>query len=352
MGVWRVLCWLGLSLALAGGEPLAAQPLARDLAAAARLEGRIQSAGMPDRWANWGETWADLRRLYGLQHVDENMNSGEEIARMEQEGRQGTLDIGDVGFEFGAIARSRGVTRAHKTAVWSQIPDWAKDPDGHWALAYTGTIAFLVDKRRLGSVPRSWKALFASQARVLIGEVGPTAQANAGVLSAAIALGGAETRLQPALERFAALRREGRLVLDNPTASRFEQLEADVFVMWDFNALNQRARLRHPEDYEVLIPADGSVTSGYTPIVNRHAPHPNAALLSLEYIFSDAGQTNLARGHARPIRIDSLRLPPAVRQGLLDSAQYRSARAVHPMIWAWEVRRLQSVWEREVLGRR
>lgn len=327
-------------------------PSLKELERAARAEGRIQSAGMPDRWANWRDTWADLRRLYGLQHNDQNMNSGEEIARMESEGRNASIDIGDVGFEFGAIARARGVTRAYKPSTWAEVPDWAKDADGHWALAYTGTIAFLVNTRRVPNPPRSWQALFQSSLRVLVGEVGPAAQANAGVLAAAIALGGNETRLQPALAQFAQLARDQRLLQVNPRPSRVEQSEADVFVMWDFNALAMRDRLSKPADYEVYIPSDGSVTSGYTTIINKFAPHPNAAMLTREYIFSDAGQLNLARGHARPIRVDSLELPPDLARGLVDSAQYKASRAVHAAIWAWEVKKLPKLWQSEVMGRK
>lgn len=33
-----------------------------------------------------------------------------------------------------------------KTSYWDQIPTWAKDKDGNWLLAYTGTIAFIVNK--------------------------------------------------------------------------------------------------------------------------------------------------------------------------------------------------------------
>ncbi len=45
----------------------------------------------------------------------------------------------------------------------------------------------------------------------------------------------------------------------------------------------------------MLIPSDGSVISGYTTIINKYAKHPNAAKLAREYIFSDAGQINLAK---------------------------------------------------------
>ena len=225
-----------------------AQPTLKELERLARAEGKLASVGMPDDWANWRGTWADLQRLYGIAHVDSDMSSAEEIAKIEAEKASASVDIGDVGFEFGAIAKARGVTRAYKPATWAQVPDWAKDADGHWALAYTGTIAFAVNTKRMKAVPRSWKALFESDARVLVGEVGRAAQANASVLSAAIALGGDETRLAPALSAFAPLAKQHRLVTVNPLPALMERAEADVFVMWDFNALSYRDKIPNAAD--------------------------------------------------------------------------------------------------------
>ncbi len=331
-----------------GGQPAS---VALDaLMTAARKEGRVHSLGMPDDWANWRATWADLQRLYGLAHVDTDMSSAEEIAKIEAEKSNASADIGDVGFEFGAIAKARGITQPYRPTTWADVPDWAKDPEGHWALAYTGTIAFAVNRKRLKEVPRSWQALFASKARVMIGEVGRAAQSNAAVLAAAVALGGDETRLQPALDAFAQVARDRRLIGTNATPALMERAEADIFLLWDFNALSYRAKLPNATDYEVLIPSDGSITSGYTTLLNRWAPHPNAAMLAREYIFSDAGQMNLARGHARPIRIAKLPLPPELKDRLVPEAQYAKARALKPAIWTEEVKKLPRAWQREVLG--
>ena len=38
----------------------ALQPSLKDLERLARSEGRLASVGMPDDWANWRGTWADL----------------------------------------------------------------------------------------------------------------------------------------------------------------------------------------------------------------------------------------------------------------------------------------------------
>jgi putative spermidine/putrescine transport system substrate-binding protein len=328
--------------------PIQAQSLP-ELQRAARAEGKLASVGMPDDWANWRGTWADLKRLYGVEHVDTDMSSAEEIAKIEAEKANASVDIGDVGFEFGAIAKARGITRAYKPSTWAQVPDWAKDADGHWALAYTGTIAFAVNTRKVASVPRSWKALFQGHYRVLIGEAGRAAQSNAGILAAAVALGGDETRLQPALAEFAKLAQAHRLVTTNASPALMERAEADVFVMWDFNALSYRDKIPNAADYEVLIPSDGSITSGYTTLINKNAPHPNAAMLAREFIFSDAGQINLARGNARPIRAESLKLPDDVRKKLIENAQYKSARAIRPAVWTEEVKKLPRAWQHDVM---
>lgn len=336
-----------------GAETAPALPASlAELERMARADGRIASLGMPDDWANWRGTWSDLQRLYGLAHSDSDMSSAEELAKIEAERANASADIGDVGFEFGAIAKSRGLTRAYKPSSWTQIPDWAKDPDGHWALAYTGTIAFAVNRRRQPQGLRTWRELFASSSvRVMVGEVGRAAQANAAVLSAAVALGGDETHLAPALQAFGALARSNRLTSTNPSPVLMERAEADVFLLWDFNGLAYRAKLPNAADYEVLVPGDGSVTSGYTTIINRWSSRPYAAMLAREYIFSDAGQINLARGHARPIRVDHLKLPTDLQGTMVDSTQYAKARAIRPALWSEEAKKLPRAWQAAVLAR-
>ena len=65
-------------------------------------------------------------------------------------------------------------------------PDWAKDKDGNWALAYTGTIAFIINNDLVKEQPKSWADLRSGNYRVTIGDVGIAARANSGVLSAAL----------------------------------------------------------------------------------------------------------------------------------------------------------------------
>ncbi|MBA1273733.1 ABC transporter substrate-binding protein [Stutzerimonas azotifigens] len=339
---------LGSAIALATSANAADTDL-KSLEEAARAEGAINSVGMPDSWANWKDTWEDLAKQYGLKHQDTDMSSAQEIAKFAAEKENATADIGDVGAAFGPIAVQQGVTQPYKPTTWDQIPTWAKDQDGHWMLAYTGSIAFIVNKQLVKDVPTSWAELKQGKSKVAIGDVSAAAQAVNGVLAAAIANGGDEKNIQPGLDFFAEIAKQGRLSLSNPTIQTLERGEVEVGVVWDFNGLSYRDQI-DPNRFEVLIPSDGSVISGYTTIINKWAKHPNAAKLAREYILSDAGQINLAKGNARPIRAEHLTLPAEVQAKLLPNEQYAKVKPIEDSA-AWEAtsKALPQQWQEYVI---
>ena len=318
---------------------------------AAKQEGRVDSVGMPDTWANWKDTWADLDSVYGLAHSDTDMSSAEEVAKFKAEGENATADIGDVGFAFGPIAVQQGVTQPYKPSTWDQIPDWAKDEDGHWMLGYTGTIALMINKNLVDEDqrPGSFADLREGDYSVSVGAVGQASQANNAVLAAAYAAGGDEGNLAPGLELFAELAEQGRLSLADVSIANLEKGEVEVALLWDFNALNYRDQIDR-DAFEVVIPSDASVTSGYATIINVHAQHPNAAKLAREYILSDEGQFNLAEGYARPIRAEHLTLPDEIAAKLLPNEQYASARPIQDFAaWEQSAKVLPRQWQSDVL---
>ncbi len=320
----------------------------QSLVNAAKQEGQVYSVGMPGSWANWKDTWNDLGKIYGLKHQDTDMSSAQEIAKFAAEKKNATADIGDVGFAFARVAVKKGVTQPYKPTTWNSIPDWAKDKEGHWALAYTGTISFISNNKLVKNAPTSWNDLLEGSYKVSIGDVGVAAQANNAVLAAAFANGGDETNLKPAIKFFAELAKQGRLSYTDPGLANLEKGEVEVAVLWDFNALNYRDKLGR-ERFSVNIPQDGSVISGYTTIINKFAKKPNSAKLTREYIFSDQGQINLAEGYARPIRSD-VTLPKSIQDKLIPNDQYTN---VHPVadFKAWEksARKLPRQWQENVL---
>lgn len=320
-----------------------------DIISKAKAEGEVNSVGMPDSWANWKDTWADLKSKYGLKHIDTDMSSAQEIAKFKAEKNNPTADIGDVGASFGPIAIKQGVTVPFKTSYWDQIPSWAKDKDGHWMLAYVGTISFIINKKTVKNPPKTWADLLNGKYKVSIGDVSTAAQSVNGVLAANYALGGDEKDLTPALKFFGKIAKQGRLGMIDVSIANLEKGEIEVGVVWDFNGLNYRDQVGKGM-YEVVIPQDGSVISGYSTIINKYAKHPNAAKLAREYILSDAGQINLAKGYARPIRAEYIKLPKEVANKLISNDQYKSARPIkNTKAWEKTAKRLPRMWQEEVV---
>ena len=325
-----------------------AQPDLDVLVAAAKKEGAVNSLGMPDNWANWKDTWAQITQKYGLVHQDTDMSSGQEVAKFEAEKSNASGDIGDVGQSFGPIAVRKGVTQAYKPTTWDDIPAWAKDADGHWMVAYSGTISFISNNKLVKDPPKTWGDLLKGNYKVTVGEVGVSAQANSALLAAAIANGGNEKNLQPAYKLFAELAKQGRLSMTDANIANMEKGEVEVALLWDFTSLSYRDKI-DPSQFTVSIPMDGSVSAGYSTLINKYAQHPNAAKLAREYIFSDAGQINLARGYARPIRSNVV-LPQDVKDKMLSAEQYRNAKPIQDFA-AWETttKAIPRQWQEQVM---
>lgn len=332
-----------------GAAPAQTKPLTKEeVEAKAKQEGEVVSVGMPDSWANWKDTWNDIGTKYGVKHTDTDMSSAEEIAKFDAEKNNPTADIGDVGIAFGPVAVEKGVTQPYKTSYFDEIPDWAKDKDGNWIVGYQGTISIITNKELVKNPPKSWADLKNGTYKVAIGDVLKAAQAQMVVLAAAIAFGGDEKNIQPGIDFFADLAKQGRLSSAEVKTANFEKGEIEVGLLWDFNALGYRDQI-DPNRFDVAIPQEGSVVSGYATIINKYAPHPNAAMLTREYILSDAGQINLAKGFARPIR-DSVKLPDDVASKLIAKEQYANAKPIkNYKDWEETAKQLPQLWQEQVL---
>lgn len=314
----------------------------------AKEEGKVNSVGMPDTWANWVETWDELEANYNLQHTDTDMSSAEELAKFAAEKNDATADIGDVGIAFGPIAEDQGLTLSYKTSYWDDIPAWAKDDSGDWIVGYTGTMAFITDKNNVKNPPKSWDDLKKGNYKISIGDALTANQAQFSILAASYAFGGDEKNIQPGIDFFAELAKQGRLSAGDPSVANLEKGEIDVALVWDFNALGYRKQIDEAR-FDVTIPEEASVTSGYATIINKYAKNPHAAMLTREYILSDEGQENLAKGYARPIR-ENVKLSKEVQALLLPNQMYKNAKPVSDQkAWEETTKKIPQLWQEQVL---
>ncbi|MGG0176801.1 ABC transporter substrate-binding protein [Gottfriedia acidiceleris] len=319
----------------------------KEIETKAKKEAEINSVGMPDSWANWGETWKEVNDKYSLKHSDTDLSSAEEIAKMESEKENATADIGDVGMSFGPIAEQKKLTIPYKTSYWDEIPDWAKDDNGDWIVGYQGTIAFMTNKELVDNPPKSWDDILKGDYKVTVGDVQRGTQNQMAVLAAAIAYGGDETNIKPGIDFFKKLAKQGRLSLTDAKPANIEKGEVEVALVWDFNALGYAEAINRNQ-FDVSIPTEGSVVSGYTTIINKYAKHPYAAMATREYILSDEGQINLAKGFARPIR--DVNLPKEVAEKMVPKEEYKNAKPISDFkAWEKTAKTLPQIWQEEVL---
>ncbi|WP_294151168.1 ABC transporter substrate-binding protein [uncultured Clostridium sp.] len=318
----------------------------------AKKEGRVDSVGMPDTWANWIETWEGIKTEYGLEHTDTDMSSAEEISLFEAEKKKATKDIGDVGQAFGPIAEEKGVTLKYKTSYWDSIPDWAKDDDGDWIIGYYGTMTMMTNKKLVKEAPKSFADLLEGDYKIAVGDVSAANQAQFAVLAAAIAMGGDESNIKPGLDFFKQIAEQGRLDLGEFSMARIEKGEVGVAFLWDYNALGYRDQFveNNPNaDFEINIPLEGSIQSGYCTILNAYSQRPHAAAMAREYILSDEGQINLAKGYARPVR--DVELPQEVKEKMLPDEQYENSRMVKDQAaWDKTTKEIGAMWQEEVVA--
>ena len=337
----------GLSIALAADNMT-------ELAAKAKVEGKIVSYGIPNDWLNYEKMWSVFTKRYGVTNQDTDMSSAEEIAKFLAEKNAPVADVGDIGLAFGPIGTEAGAFMPYKVSKWNEIPEWAKDKDGHYAAAYYGAIAFVVNPKLVKNVPLSWRDLLRPEYKGKIAMNDPRRAANAqyAVIAAAIAMGGSETKIQPGIDFFVKLQKSGNLIPAVPSLAAIQKGEVAIGINWDYNGLNFKRQLEGDVALQIRIPLDGTTTGPYAPVINKFTARPNVAKLFMEFLFSDEGQLLYAEGGAQPIR-ESIRkkLPAAIKAKMIPSYQYTK---VVP-IKAWKqmpdiVKDIGEKWATEVLG--
>ncbi|MGN0141882.1 MAG: ABC transporter substrate-binding protein [Roseburia sp.] len=318
----------------------------------AKEDGTVNSVGMPNDWANWGDTWTVLNQQYGLKHTDIDVSSAEQLSIFQAEKKNATKDLGDVGVSYARLAEEKGLTLKYKTSYWDSIPDWAKDDDGDWIVGYTGTIAMLINKNLVPNAPKSFADLLEGDYIVSVGDVAKGTKEQCTILAVARALGGDESNIDPALAFFKKLAEQGRLYQGEANFSPVEKGEIGVAFVWDFVGMGYKDALEknNPNaDFEVVVPRECSVQAGYSTIINAYTQRPYAAALAREYILSDEGQLNFVKGHARPVRDIEI---PKEYQGYL--AEINNDTQIYQIedenAWSKTLETIGMRWQEEVMA--
>ncbi len=296
-------------------EEKAKSPL-EELVAAAKAEGGvINSYGMPETWANYGEIFAAFEQKYGIRQQDIDMGASVVLARMREENASKN-DIADLKPAFAAQLASEGLTLDYKVSCWDKWPEGQKGEgkDGSvWYAAYKGTLGWIVNTTLVDKVPRTWKELNDPAYKGLVSYLDPRATGTGinTVEAAAYAVSGDPYNYEAGAQFLAELHKNGIIASVDPKVdvSKFQRGEVAILINFDYNLLKWKEDLGIPA--EVVIPEDGTVASGGGVVAARNAPHPNTAKLFLEFLLCGEGQQLYAKAFVSPMNPD-VELPPEI----------------------------------------
>jgi putative spermidine/putrescine transport system substrate-binding protein len=313
-----------------------------DLVAAAQAEGALTTIALPRNWCNYGEAIDSFKAKYGIEvnELDPNAGSGDELeairANKDNTGPQAP-DVIDVGLAFGPQAQEEGLIQPYKVSTWDTIPDNVKDADGYWYGDYYGVLSFQVNTDVVTTVPQDWADLlsadYAGQV-ALAGDPRASNEAIQTVFASGLANGGSLDDAQPGLDFFAQLNEMGNFVPVIANGGTIATGETPIVIRWDYLALTDRDTFAGNPPTEVVVPASGVFGGVYVQAISAYAPHPNAAKLWMEHLYSDEGQLAWLKGYCHPIRYNDMVerdvIPADVADKLPSADLY--AKAVFPTL--------------------
>ncbi len=318
------------------------------LVAAARAEGALNVIGLSRDWARYGALIDGFKARYGLKvtELDPNALSQDEIDAAKKAGKsKAAPDVFDLNMTV-ALANSRDFA-PYRVAAFSAIPSIQKESDGRWVQDYGGYMAIGEDTAKLPAVTQMSDLLkpnFKGGKVTLKGDPNLDDNALAAVMMVALNTGGTLDNIAPGVAFFHQLRAKGNFGATHATQASVISHVTPVVFDWEFLS---RAHVADVPTWQVTIPGTQVLATYYAQAINANAPHPAAARLWEEYLYSTTGQNEWLRAGVRPVELAAMQttgtvdptaaeaLPPVSGSPLfLTPAQMTAARAYLAANWA------------------
>ncbi|MBF9073309.1 ABC transporter substrate-binding protein [Streptacidiphilus fuscans] len=284
------------------------------LIAAAKQEGHLNVITLPSDWANYGTLMAEFTKKYGIQISDENPegSSQDEInAITTRKSQDRAPDVVDVGGAFALTGQQQGLFAPYKVANFAEIPAGQAATDGSWFNDYGGYISIGCNAGKVKECPKTFADLLKPEYKGMVALNGDPTQANAafsGVYAAALANGGSLSNIQPGIDFFGKLKKSGNFNPVQSTQATVESGETPISIDWDYLNAGYAAEFQSKGiNWQVNVPTDGLYASYYNQAINKWAPHPAAARLWEEFLYSTDGQNGFLGGFARPVLFDAMK---------------------------------------------
>ncbi len=277
-----------------------------ELVKAAQAEGQLNVIALPPDWANYGEIISTFEDKYDIKinSAQPDGASQDEInAAKQNKGKDTAPDVFDLGQ---SVALANTATFApYQVKTWDSIPDAYKEADGLWVNDYGGYMAIGYDSAKVPDVT-SLADLLKPAYKGSVALNGDPTQAGAafsGVVMAAIANGGSAGDVAAGVDFFAKLKKANNFLTVDPNSTTIEQGTTPVVIDWDYLGA---AAAKNVDTWKTVVPSEAVVAGYYYQAISADAPHPAAARLWQEFLYSDEGQNLWLAGGARPVRGDAM----------------------------------------------
>jgi putative spermidine/putrescine transport system substrate-binding protein len=307
----------------------------KELVAEAKKEGKLNVIALPHDWANYGEMISTFKKKYGLP-MDETNPGGtsaqENEAIRSLKGDSRAPDAVDVTVALAVDGAREGLYAKYFVTTFSTIPRAMKDTRGYWWGDYWGAVSIGYNQNLISTPPTSFKDLLKPEYKgkvALNGSPLQSGSAIAGVFAAALANGGSAQDVGPGIDWWAQLKKVGNYIPIQTTPQTVASGQTPISVDWDYNNLAYVTEFPAAR-WKVNIPTDGVYGAYYVQAINATAPHPWAARLWEEFLFSDQGQIIWLKGFSHPARFNDLakrnKLPKSLLNALPPAALYAKAK--------------------------
>jgi len=285
------------------------------LVAAAKAEGKLNVIALPRDWANYGAILDGFAAKYGIQITSDNPtgSSQDEVDAVKNlKGSNRAPDVLDVGMAV-ALANTQYFT-PYKVQTWNDILTGQKEATGLWFQDYGGYMSIGYDSKKVPDIT-SVEDLLKSAYHGKVALNGDPTKANAalnGVMMANLAEGGTLDDISKGVDFFHRLKQAGNFVPVQATTATVKNGTTPVVFDWDYLSA---AHGTDVPTWKVFVPNNAILGGYYAQAVSKTAPHPAAARLWEEYLYSDEGQNLWLKGLARPVRQAAME-----KSGTVDAA--------------------------------
>src|SRR5450759_2323877 len=293
------------------------------LVAAAKAEGALNVIALPPDWANYGAVISGFTAKYGIKVNSANPNgsSQQEVDAFDR--TPNAPDVVAVGQSV-ALANTSKFT-PYQVTEWADIPAGAKEPTGLWFNDYGGYMGIGYDSTKVpGGTISSIQDLLGSGFKSKVALAGDPTKSNQGlngVIMAGVANAGTLDDVSTGVGFFKKLKQAGNYVPVVGTAATVKLGQTPVLFEWDYLSTSHG---KDVSSWKIFVPSNAIIGGYYSQAINKAAPHPAAARLWEEYLYSDAGQNLWLKGGARPVRMAAM-----VTAGTIDTAAAAALPAVN-----------------------